>query len=214
MIQRPTSYRNLWALTILCLLYERPMHPYEMQRLIRARKKDDYLDLKRGSVYHAITRLQRARLIEAVETRREGRRPERTVYRLTEAGEQELRTWLGELLAKPVREANSFFAAVSLLACLPPADVLDQLQDRVGLLEAEIAGLNAALAALTPKLGRLVLLEIEYALALWQAELAWVRSVIDDLRTGQLNWDPEVLRQGGLPPGVPGEAGGEDQGPR
>ena len=46
--------------------------PYEMQRLIRQRKKDDFLDLKRGSLYNSIARAQRAGLIEPVQTTREG----------------------------------------------------------------------------------------------------------------------------------------------
>jgi outer membrane protein assembly factor BamB len=46
------------------------MHPYEMQRLIRQRHKDDFLDLKRGSLYHAIERLLRAGPIEVWETSR------------------------------------------------------------------------------------------------------------------------------------------------
>src|SRR5438105_3447159 len=143
------SRRNLWALTVLCLLRVRPMHPYEMQRLIREWKKDDFLDLKRGSLYHAIGRLQRAGLIEAVATSRAGRRPERTTYRLTDAGAQEMRSWLHELLANPARDSTQFFAALSFLPNLTPADALEQLEARVGLLEAEVAGMDAALRTMT-----------------------------------------------------------------
>ena len=77
------------------------MHPYEMQRLIRERKKDEFLDLKRGSLYQNIGRLDQAGLIAKLETTRDGRRPERTVYRLTEAGERDLLAWLRDLLANP-----------------------------------------------------------------------------------------------------------------
>src|SRR5215475_434122 len=102
---RPSSSsRNLWSLTVLCLLREREMHPYEMQRLIRQRHKEEFLDLKKGSLYHAIERLKRSSLIEEVSTGREGRRPERTVYRLTENGETELQEWLRSLLAQPAHE--------------------------------------------------------------------------------------------------------------
>src|SRR5690242_2922629 len=80
--KRLFRHHNLWSLTILCLLRAGTMHPYEMQRLIREWHKDEFLDLKRGSLYHAIERLRRAGLIDVVETTREGRRPERTVYRL------------------------------------------------------------------------------------------------------------------------------------
>jgi DNA-binding PadR family transcriptional regulator len=186
----PSSYRNLWALTVLCLLHERQMHPYEMQRLIRQRKSDQFLDLKRGSLYHAIGRLQRAGLIEPVATTREGRRPERTVYRLTEEGDLELVVWLRELLANPARDSTQFFAALSFIAHLEPHDALEHLDNRAGLLDTQVAGMSGAFAAMIPKIGRLVLLELEYAVTMKRAELAWVRALTDDLREGRLNWKP------------------------
>src|SRR5262245_35505784 len=108
MTQDPANPPNLWSLTILCLLQVRPMHPYEMRRLIREWHKDEFLDLKRGSLYHAIDRLRRAGLIDPVETSRAGRRPERTVYRLTDAGSRVVIDWLREMLARPVREPGQF----------------------------------------------------------------------------------------------------------
>src|SRR5262245_38249289 len=186
-------YRNLWALSVLCLLREGPMHPYEMQRLIRQRKNDEFLDLKRGSLYHAIARLERAGYIAQIETRREGRRPERTVYRITEAGQREQLSWLRELLAKPDHDSTQFFAALSYLPHLPPEDVADLLETRASILEAEVAGLDATLTELVPRLGRLVLLEAEYWRAMRQAELNWVRSLIGDLRAGRLSWDVEAI---------------------
>lgn len=183
-----SSARNLWALTVLCLLRERPMHPYEMQRLIRDRHKDQLIDLKRGSLYHAIERLHRANLIEIVETSREGRRPERTVYRLTETGEREVLDWLRELLAKPVREPSQFLAALSFVPHLSADDVLDQLHSRVHRLEMEIFSIDAILQKLIPCIGRAVLVEVEYARAMKNAELEWVRSISEDIRAGRLTW--------------------------
>jgi DNA-binding PadR family transcriptional regulator len=180
--------QNLWALTVLCLLRERPRHPYEMQRVIRQRRNDNFLDLKRGSLYHAIARLQRAGLIEAVETQREGRRPERTVYKLTEAGEREVLGWLRDLLAKPGQVSTPFFAALSFLAHLRPEDVLAQLGARADRLEAEIASTDAVLREIMPRIGRLVLVEMEYTQAMRRAELEWVRALSDDIRTGRLPW--------------------------
>jgi DNA-binding PadR family transcriptional regulator len=176
------------------------MHPYELQRLIRERKKDEFLDLKRGSLYHHIERLQRAGLIAPVETTREGRRPERTVYRLTALGERELLAWLRELLAQPGRDSIPFIAAVSFMGHLGHKDALDQLRNRTANLEAEIARLDAALEKLTPHLGRLLLLETEYVRAMRQAELEWVRSLIDDMRSRKLMWKPETFFKRSDPP--------------
>jgi DNA-binding PadR family transcriptional regulator len=181
-------YRNLWALTVLCLLRDRSMHPYEMQRLIRQCHKDAFLDLKRGSLYHAIERLLKAGLIAVAETSREGRRPERTVYRLTDLGEREVLDWLRELLAQPVREPSQFMAALSFLTQLSAEDALDQLQARAHRLDMEIVGFSAVLQQLIPKIGRAVLVEAEYVRALKQAELTYVRSLIDDIRAGRITW--------------------------
>jgi DNA-binding PadR family transcriptional regulator len=164
------------------------MHPYEMQRLIRQCHKDAFLDLKRGSLYHAIERLQKAGLIAVAETGREGRRPERTIYRLTDLGEREVLDWLRELLAQPVNEPSQFMAALSFLTHLSAEDALDQLQARASRLDLEIVGFDAILQQLIPKIGRAVLVEAEYMRAMRQAELNWVRSAIDDIRAGRLTW--------------------------
>jgi len=182
------GHRNLWALTVLCLLRERPMHPYEMQRLIRQRHKDNFLDLKRGSLYHAIERLERGGLIDPVETSREGRRPERTVYRLTETGEREVLDWLREMLAKPAHEPSQFLAAMSFIPHLSAEDAADQLSLRAHRLEMGLVSLSAVLQTLTPQIGRVCLLEAEYARAMRQAELGWVRSLIEEIRAGRIAW--------------------------
>jgi DNA-binding PadR family transcriptional regulator len=196
-------YRNLWALVVLGLLRERPMHPYEMQRLIRERGKDDLLDLKRGSLYHAIDRLERGGLIEPVETSREGKRPERTTYRITEDGLEELQEWMRDLLSRPSRDSHEFLAAIAHLPLLQPQEAADCLQTRAAFIEAEIAGLETLLRTLTPQLGRVVLLETDLALAWKRAELDWVCRLVDDLRRGVLAWDiEELLRTPGAIPGV------------
>ena len=59
--------------------------------------------------------LAKAGLIEARETVREGRRPERTVYAITAAGRDEHDEWLSELIATPVREYHSLETALALI---------------------------------------------------------------------------------------------------
>ena len=63
-----TQELGIWEIAVLALLREAPMHPYQMQRLLRHRHKDEILALKRGSLYHAIGRLARGGLITAKST--------------------------------------------------------------------------------------------------------------------------------------------------
>jgi DNA-binding PadR family transcriptional regulator len=196
--------RSAWGLTILSLLRERPMHPYEMRRLIRERGKDQVMDLRPGSLYRAIERLDKARLIQPVETSREGRFPERTVYRITENGIDELEDWMRELLSRPLKDYPQLVGALSFLAVLTPDDARARLEERCVMLEAEIAALDSVLKQLQGSMPRLVVIEEEYARAMRRAELQWVRAFVDDLRSGNLTWDlDDLIRQYSRPPQLP-----------
>jgi DNA-binding PadR family transcriptional regulator len=182
------------ALTALAMLTEQPLHPYEMQRLMHDRRKD-YAEGKVRALYRAIDELQAAGWIEPAETTREGRRPERTVYRVTADGHEAFEDWLQDILEKPAREHLVFTAAVGLLAYLPQDRAMDALQHRIVELRAELAARGEASAALDQEmhLPRVVLLEDEHERVLREAELRWVVSLLDDMRAGRLAWDRESL---------------------
>ena len=116
----PRNRTNPLALALLICLYERPMHPYEAATTMRQRGKHYSVRLNYGSLYAVVDSLERRGLIEAVETQREGRLPERTVYRLTHAGQVEAEEWLSELVSTPIKEYPAFEAALSFLPALPP----------------------------------------------------------------------------------------------
>ena len=167
------------------------MHPYEMQRLLRDRHKDELLTLKKGSLYHAINRLVRGGLIEAVSTERAGRRPERTTYGLTSEGAKALTESLRAMVAVPRREPSEFFAGLSFLVYLEPADAAAQLEERARRLEQEIEELSTTRKRLVSRVTRINLLEEEYLLAMRRAELRWIRSVLEELRAREFTWNLE-----------------------
>ena len=103
---------NPLALAVLALLFERPMHPYEMAVTLKERHKEESIKLRYGSLYTVIDLLVARGLIVAKETSREGKRPERTVYRLTPSGLDELRDWMRELLRDPAKEYPQFEGAL------------------------------------------------------------------------------------------------------
>jgi len=174
---RRRAVSNLLALAVLVTLTERPMHPYEMATTMRSQGKERSIKLNYGSLYTVVNNLARHGLIEAMEAGREGRRPERTVYRITDAGRKELDDWMAELVAVPVKEYPQFEAALAELPVLPPDRALELLRDRARALEQAIAEVRAELAGLT-WLPRLFVLEAEYHLAMREAELTWVRGLV------------------------------------
>ena len=187
MADRRRSISNPLALAVLACLHERPMHPYEMASTMRERGKEQSIKLNYGSLYTVVDSLAKNGLIEAMEATREGRRPERTVYRLTEAGRARLDSWMSELLAEPVKEYPQFEAALSLLPVLHPDTVLDLLRTRIRLLQMEIAQARTMInTAHNARLPRLLLIEGEYHVAMREAELSWVQQLAGELEAGTL----------------------------
>jgi DNA-binding PadR family transcriptional regulator len=185
----PRSARsNPLALAVLTCLLERPMHPYEMAQTLRARAKHESIRLNYGSLYGVVEALEKRQLIRARETVRAGRRPERTIYEITDAGLREMADWLSELVAAPTKEYLQFEAALSLLPALPPDEALAALKQRRESLEIEIALLDGAVAAARAHgMPRLFALESEYVQALRRAELEYVERLEKDIESGELS---------------------------
>ena len=171
------------------------MHPYRMQRLIKERGKDQVINVEqRASLYQTINQLLRAGLITFLETARQEGFPERTVYKLTDQGHETAVNWLREMLSTPAQEYPEFPAAVSLLPLLTPDDAIHQMEIREIKLTDQIASIDKEMRTYAASLERLFLLEEEYILLMLESELKWVRSVIADLRSGQLTWNHEWMR--------------------
>lgn len=188
----PQQLRH-WGIAILCLLRERPMHPYEMRRIMKIRHKDDRLDLKPGSLYNAVSWLTEKGFIEAVKTDRKGRRPQRTTYSILPAGQSRLADWIGEMLCEVRREVSSFSVGLDHLVHLSPKQAIERLKGRCDALDVEISRLGTSLQDLINRVGRINLVEVEYDLALFRAQREWLGRLIEDLRSGRLQWNTEQI---------------------
>lgn len=190
MAQRKVA--NLLALAVLSYLTQRPMHPYELGRTLREHGDERSIKFNHGSLYMVVRQLAKAGFIAEQETVREGQRPERTVYALTDAGRQEFRAWLRELLEEPRHEYPQFVAALSLVAALPPDDVVELLATRRQKLaehrdEAARLVENTVAAGVHP----LFLVEEEYRLALLDAEAAFVDDFVARITDPETGWAPQ-----------------------
>jgi len=171
------------------MLCDGPMHPYEMQQRIRDHTFDQAVKITHGSLYHSVERLASAGLIEPLETCREGRRPERTVYAVTSAGRDAAHNRLAELLARPAEEFPLFGTALAFIKLLPEAEATRQLRIRTIALEALLAGHQTAHEALLKQgLERHKLIDLEWSISRVRSELEYVRGLAGDLESGRLGW--------------------------
>jgi DNA-binding PadR family transcriptional regulator len=175
---------NLLALAVLAALGERPMHPYEIAAQLRTRGKDQDMAVKWGSLYTVMGNLAKHGLVEEAGNERSGARPERTVYRITDDGREEIVDWVRELVGELGEVPPRFVAGLSLLAVLGPDEAVELLRRRLELLDADLVAQRALLEHHRASTPRLFLVEDEYLLAVREAEAGWVRGLLAELADG------------------------------
>jgi DNA-binding PadR family transcriptional regulator len=179
------------GLAVLRLLDAEPMHPYEMQQRIREYAIDEVVKVAHGSLYHMVARLAEQGLIEPVETSREGRRPERTVYAITEAGRDVAHSRLRDFIMRPSREYPCFGMALAFISMLSPEDAATLLDRRSVVLEGKLAAHDTIAEGLGKQgVSRVEVLELEYFNSTLRSELDFVRALSEDIKSGRLDWRP------------------------
>ena len=181
------SRSNPLALAVLVSLYEKPMHPYEVAQTLRQRAKQESVRLNYGSLYAVVESLEKKGFIKATGTVRDGKRPQRTIYEITDDGSLEMTDWLTELVGTPGKEYPAFMAGLSFIAALDPDDALAALRRRAEMLTVRLASLRGVeQAAREAGLPRIFGLEAEYEEGQLVAELKYVISLADEMQSGTL----------------------------
>lgn len=174
----------------LALLMEAPMHPYEMYQVLMARHEDRLVKVRPGTLYHAVARLEADGLLEATGTGRDGRRPERTTYRITASGRDALSRRIEGMLSETVNEYPVFPHAIAEAHNLPAGVVLELLDTRISGLEEQLDFLARGREAVNAKgVERKYWVDLEYQQAMLRCEIDWIRSFQAELRSGALPWE-------------------------
>ncbi|WP_410656378.1 PadR family transcriptional regulator [Amycolatopsis sp. lyj-112] len=178
------------AVAVLELLHERPMHPYEMTQLMRERYVSTRVKVKAGSLYHTVDRLQQNGYVEVVETQRDGKRPERTVYAMTDEGRDEFLDRAKTMLSTPAEEYPEYLSGLAVIDELGREISVDQLKHRVLQLQAAAASDQVVLESLVNEqhLLEVYWLDWSYTAARRAFELKWTQNLIEDLESGRIGF--------------------------
>jgi len=183
------------ALLLLGLLHEGPMHPYQVHQTLKQRGDDRLASITPGSVYHSMDRLAANGLVEAVGTDREGNRPQRTTYRLTEAGREAFAACTARLLGELRREHPRFPLALSQAHAIDRSVAVAALRDRRAATAEELTVWSRRYEHVRGRgLPRRFLLDVEYDIRRIESELTWLDGLLADLDSGALDWDEAVPR--------------------
>ncbi|RKS86651.1 PadR family transcriptional regulator [Microbacterium sp. AG790] len=178
---------------VLALLREDDMHPYEMIRLMRHRHDDRIVSVTNGTMYHTVARLEKCALLAEVGVGRDGNRPERTTYTLTDAGHEAVQDWVRRelpLLDRPVE----FRVALAEAHNLPRDEVIDLLSTRLSGLartrDEMTAGIRSARenSAGAARVIEQYLIEIDRERALLAADHDWLAALLERLAHPDFVW--------------------------
>jgi DNA-binding PadR family transcriptional regulator len=187
----PRRVRNLLALAVLSYLSRAPMHPYELGRTLRQNGDERSIKSTHGSLYMVVGQLEKAGFVAAQGTGREGLRPERTVYAITDAGRAELHDWLRELVEEPQHEYPGFVAALALIGALAPDEAVALLRRRLERLDGQRAEIRELVdRTVAGGVHPLFLVEEEYRVALLDADARFVGGLIERITDSKDGWAP------------------------
>jgi DNA-binding PadR family transcriptional regulator len=139
-------------LLILGVLHRGDFHPYEIKRRLEAAMVECYLDVDVGTLYYAVRKLEKDRLIEAVAEERVARGGMRTIYRISEKGRAEFRDGLHRQLEAEGPVSQTLYGALLFLHLSDRETVEEALRHRIARLDELIAKLGPIREELGPKL--------------------------------------------------------------
>jgi len=177
------------AISVLALLNERPMHPYEMFHLLIERHEDELVKVRPGSLYHTVERMAALGHVRATGTGRSGNRPERTTYEITSTGRAALRWRLLEMLNAPVNEYPQFPVALGEAHNLTSDQVVNQLRERASMLEADVVRTHELMGTARERgVPEAYWMTADYLATLKAAERDWILNLIHRLEHKELEW--------------------------
>jgi DNA-binding PadR family transcriptional regulator len=179
---------------VLGLVGERPMHPYEMFQTLLTRKEDRFAKLRPGSLYHTVDRLCSRKLLRINDVNRDGNRPERTVYAITDSGRDALGHALASMLRTPAAEYPALYLALAEAHTLGRDEVVALLDERLVVMRAEVAEVRTAMSdALELGYPEMFLLDAGCRRAVLDAQITWLEQLRTRLASGELMWLDEYM---------------------
>ena len=117
-------------LAILGFLKRGPIHGYELKSLIE-KEMGDWTSIAFGSIYFALKKLTENGFVEHFDTDKNGNRPSRIIYKITDKGEKEFSRLLNELWNNSDRQYYPFDIALFFSSFISSKEALSYIDKRI-----------------------------------------------------------------------------------
>lgn len=175
-------------LIILGLLMSGDKHPYEMQHFVNERRIDKLIKFYKGSLYYAVDQLKKSNFIEVVEIIKEDKRPDKTVYRITDAGKIEFQNLLLEQFSKAEQYYDPLYSAVIFARFGDKQKITEIISGKISFVTKKIEFLEKMFKErddlISPPAHYIYISQIEHA----KTELKVLQCFQDDIEKGNIEW--------------------------
>jgi DNA-binding PadR family transcriptional regulator len=173
-------------LVILGILRDRPLHGYEIKKVIEDHMAD-WTSIAFGSIYFAIDRMADEGLIEKISVEQHGNRPSRNVYQITENGRKEFIRLLRDTWNDVEHTYFSLDIGLFFLSALPVEEVKKAVGTRIAKLAAARERLSfhekSQMAnASVPSVAEAIFSHTRFHV---DAELSWTKYLLERLERGE-----------------------------
>ena len=173
-------------LVLLSLIYEQPMHGYQLEQTITQRNMRTWTDLSTSSIYYVLQRLEEKGFVERAAPAGEEKGVPRKVYEITGAGQRIWKEATLRALSHPRFTYTNFLMGLHNLWNIPAGEALEAVKTYRQWLEDDLQRQKDELQKLGISMFPLDVL-FEYGFVLGDAELSFLADLIARLeaRVGQ-----------------------------
>jgi DNA-binding PadR family transcriptional regulator len=158
-----------------------PMHGHQIRRAAQTDRTELWADVKPGSLYGALHRMEAEETVKTVRTEQEGKRPARTVYEITEAGRGELAAHRDEALREARIAPDPVDLALQFTGDLSEGALRSALEARRGSLASQLASWRQVRESADPYLGEMEKMTFGHTMGRLEAEIAWHDELLERL---------------------------------
>lgn len=129
------------ATLLLGIIYDKPLNAYEITKLLNYMNIQWWYSIADSTVYITLKTLQKKKLIAGT-TEKTGNMPARTIYSLTEKGQNELKETIRKSIVQFDYDTNIFTIAAFLMDLLEKEEAITLLKERLRVLHSYLDGIR------------------------------------------------------------------------
>lgn len=169
-------------LIVLGMLKRESLSAYDIQKLVEYRNISKWVKISTPSIYKKVIQLEEKGLITS-HTEKEGKMPEKAVYSLTDAGNEEFEKLMLEISCKPINIFLDFNAVIVNLESMEKEqqrECLDNIEGNINVLKSYLEE-NMDLKENAPDIPATGMAVLHQQFRLVQAIEEWIRVLKEEL---------------------------------